>query len=454
MIQLLIQLFICLVIVLTCLFVASFVTILSTVKGRRSFLLALRSLRLHKMRAFLSVLGIVIGTAAVIALMAFGEGSMQEALADIERLGATNIMVQGVKPPESTSTTQQRVAVYGLTYEDYDLLGTIDAVTRRVPMRIFNHKARYLDREHDARLVATLAAYAEINQLDLARGRFLLPEDNENMNNVAVLASGTAEKLFPFEDAVGQSVRIDKYLYRVVGVLNWRMPTGGSGGSQAAENFNNDVYIPLKTCRVRFGDTIIMRRAGSFQREQVALHQVTLTVSDRDKVRPVGKMVSDLLEERHLQKDWQVTVPLDLLEKAQRDKDRYLGLLAMIACISLFVGGIGIMNIMLATVTERTREIGVRRALGAKRRDITLQFLIEAMVQTTAGGLLGVVVGIGLSYLFPLVAKLFGGHLPAQLNQFSFLISLSVTFAVGIGFGVYPALKASRLDPIEALRHE
>jgi putative ABC transport system permease protein len=436
-------------------FALTFLGILSTTKGRRGFLLALRSLRLHKVRAFLSVLGIVIGTGAVIALMAFGEGNMHEALEDIRRLGATNIIIRGVKPPESNTTTSQRIAIYGLTYEDYDLLGAIDAVKRMVPMRIFTQEFRYLDRKHNGRLVATYPDYAEINQLEMARGRFLLAEDNENMNNVAVLASNCADKLFPFEDPVGQSVRIGSYLYRVIGVVRPRTPSGGSGGSQAAEDFNDDVYIPLKTCRVRFGDTIVLRRAGSFQREQVQLHQVTLTVTDIDKVRPVGNMVSDLLEERHLQKDWLLTVPLDILNAAEATQRRSIFLMAMIASISLVVGGIGIMNIMLATVTERTREIGVRRALGAKRRDITLQFLIEAIVQTTAGGLFGVLSGLLVVYLVPFVAEhMFGAHLPAKLNESSFFLSIGVSTIVGIFAGLYPAWKASRLDPIEALRHE
>jgi putative ABC transport system permease protein len=441
-------------IILAVIFVVAFVVMLSTVKGRRGFQLALRSLRLHKMRSFLSVLGIIIGTGAVIALMAFGEGSMQEALEDIKRLGATNIIIRGVKPPDSNATTQSRIAVYGLTYPDYELFGMIDAVTRRVPMRIFSQEFRYLDRKHNGRLVATLPEYAEINQLDLAGGRFLVQEDDDDMSNVAVLAANTADKLFPFENPIGQSVRIGSYLYRVVGVLNPRMPTGGSGGSQAAEDFNDDVYIPLKTCRVRFGDTITIRRAGSFQREQVPLHQVTLTVSNIDKVKPVGAMVTDLLEEKHAQKDWLVTVPLDILKAAQDTQERYLMLLVLIAAISLVVGGIGIMNIMLATVTERTREIGVRRALGAKRWDITMQFLIEAIVQTTFGSLFGVLAGLGVALLLPLILSLFGGHLPTKLNEFSFFLSLGVAIVVGVASGAYPAIRAARLDPIEALRHE
>jgi putative ABC transport system permease protein len=435
-------------------FLVAFILMVSSAKGRRSFQLALRSLWLHKLRAFLSVLGIIIGTGAVISLMAFGEGSMQDALEDIARLGATNIIIRGVKPPESNTTTQQRIAVYGLSYDDYERFAAIDAVTRIVPMRIFTQDFRYLDRKHSGRLVATRPEYAEINQLEMASGRFLIPEDDEKMSNVAVLAANTADQLFPFENPIGNSVRIGSYLYRVVGVVQSRMPTGGSGGSQAAEDFNDDVYIPLKTCRVRFGDTITIRRPGSMQREEVALHQITLTASEIDKVRPVGNMVSDMLEERHTQKDWLVTVPLDRLEEARRAKERYTFLLVLIASISLLVGGIGIMNIMLATVTERTREIGVRRALGAKRKDIILQFLIEAVVQTTAGGLLGVALGVAVVYLIPFIVYLAGAHLPAKLNDLSFFLSLVVAIGVGVLAGLYPAWKASRLDPIEALRHE
>ena len=175
------------------------------------------------------------------------------------------------------------------------------------------------------------------------------------------------------------------------------MPTGGTGGSQAAEDFNHDVYMPLDTCKVRFGETIFLRQSGSRSGEQVQLSQVTLTVDadinnpeGRDKVKAVGDSIKEMLRTNHLKKDWEVTIPLDKLVEAEAERTRFTRLLLVIGAISLVVGGIGIMNIMLATVTERTREIGIRRALGAKRRDITLQFLVEAVVQTTIGGVLGV----------------------------------------------------------------
>jgi putative ABC transport system permease protein len=427
-------------------------------KGRRSLVLALRSLWLHKLRAILSVLGIIIGTAAVIALMAFGEGSMQDALEDIKRMGATNIIVKAVKPPADSSTARQtRVAVYGLTRHDYETFATLmegGTVTRMVPMRIFPVEIRSLERMHTGRAVGTTPEYADVNQLDLAVGRFLDYKDDLRMENVAVLGSKVAERLFPFTDPMGKTVRLGTYFYKVVGVMRDRMPTGGSGGSQAAEDFNNDVYIPLHTCRARFGETVTYRQAGAFTREQVELSQVTLTVADIDKVRPTGDIIREGLARTHTKDDWQVTVPLDKLEEAERAKNRYKMLLVLIASISLVVGGIGIMNIMLATVTERTREIGIRRALGAKRRDITMQFLVEAVVQTTVGGVVGAVVGLGIVLVVPWAVALRDINLPAKIHVPSIFLSLAVAVTVGVLFGWYPARRAALLDPIEALRHE
>jgi putative ABC transport system permease protein len=425
-------------------------------KGRRSLGLALRSLWLHRLRAFLSVLGIIIGVASVITLMAFGEGSMQDALDDIKRMGATNIIVRSVKPSDDSSTTRRtRVAIYGLTYDDYDRFATLgpETLKRMVPMRVFYQEIRRLERMHPGRVVGTVPEYAEVNQLELAVGRFLVEDDDLHMKNVAVLGWNTAQKLFPFEDPLGQTVRLGQHFYVIVGVLRDRMPTGGTGGSQAAEDYNNDVYIPLHTCQRRFGDRIMIRQSGSFNLEQVELSQVTLTISDIDKVRPAGDMIRAMLA-RHTKNDWAVTVPLDRLEEAERAKFRYQMLLLVIACISLLVGGIGIMNIMLATVTERTREIGIRRALGAKRRDIVMQFLVESVVQTTLGGLVGAIMGLVIVAVVPIAAQWFDANVPAKVHVPAIFLGLVFAVIVGVGFGLYPAWKASRLDPIEALRHE
>jgi putative ABC transport system permease protein len=432
-------------------------------KVNRNAGLALRSLWLHKLRAFLSVLGIIIGTSAVIALMAFGEGSMKDALDDIKRQGATNIIIKSEKPPDDSATGRRAsIANYGITNKDFERFETIDDIIRLVPMRVFPQEVRRLERMHISRVVATTPAYTEVNQLELASGRFLTEDDGRKMLNVVVLGSNTADRLFPFNDPLDQTVNIGQHDYKVIGVIKDRMPTGGTGGSQAAENFNNDLYMPLETSRRRFGETIFLRQTGSRSGEKVELSQVTLTMEaevdtpeGREKVKALGNLIRDMLEKSHLKKDWAVTVPLDRLEVAEREQNRFTRLLAMIASISLVVGGIGIMNIMLATVTERTREIGIRRALGAKRRDITGQFLVEAVVQTTIGGLVGVALGLSAVALVPLASeKFFSVPLPAKVHVPSIFLAFSVSILVGVAFGLYPALRAAKLDPIEALRHE
>jgi putative ABC transport system permease protein len=432
--------------------------LLSSDKGRRGLILAVRSLWLHKLRATLSVTGIIIGTGAVIALMGFGEGSMQEALDDIARQGATNIIIRSTKPPDDSSTQRRTfLAVYGLTYADYERFQKVDGIIKHVPMRIFPSEIRYLERMHNGRVVATTAGYADINEVQMSAGRFLTEADDHNMLNVAVLGSDVAERLFPFDDPLHQYVRLGNYFYQVVGVMASRMPLSAVGGtSSSAEDFNNDVYIPLKTCLVRFGEKIFIRQSGTRSGEQVELSQVTLTVKNMEAVRPVGSVVQDLLKPPyHAKNDYQVTIPLDRLEAAEREKRRFTGLLVVVGGISLLVGGIGIMNIMLATVTERTREIGIRRALGAKRHDIVTQFLIEAVVQTALGGLIGVLLGLGVVVIGPHFAEgVLHTHAPARINVASIFYSLAVALGVGVVFGLYPAWRASRLDPIEALRHE
>jgi len=435
---------------------------LSPTKLARGTLQAVQSLWLHKLRAFLSMLGIVIGTSAVITLMAFGEGSMQDALEDIKRQGATNIIVRSVKPSDDSATASKSfVAVYGLKSSDLERFSTFeDAIVRMVPMRVFASEIRFGNRVFNGRFVSTTPEYAEVNKLTMARGRFFTEGEDENRINNCVLGSAVADKLFPFEDPVGHTIDVRGFKYMVVGVTADRMPTGGSGGSQAAEDFNGDVYVSFKTGSARIGSRVFTRTAGSRGAEEVEISQVTITLTDVDKVRSVGNEFKRLLEDHHDRKDWALTIPLDKLEEAERTKTRFTILLAFIASISLLVGGIGIMNIMLATVTERTREIGIRRALGGKRGDITQQFLIEATVQTTIGGLIGVALGLALVYLVPLiwnsligVVWFISAPLPAKLHVPAIFISLGVSVCVGIFFGLYPAMRAARMDPIEALRH-
>ena len=315
-------------------------------------------------------------------------------------MGATNIIIRSVKPSEEAQSAggrQARILNYGLKYSDYDrIIATVPTIKKALPIREIRKEIRRLNYAIDGRVVGTTSDYADFNRLEMQRGRFLTEADNERYQNYAVLANETAKTLFPYEDPIGQSIKLGSDYYTVVGVTKERASSAGIGGSLAAQDFNKDVYIPLNTCRLRFGERIIERRSGQFSAEETQLSQITIQVGEIEEVLPSAS--GDRGGDRS-----------HASQEGRRDRScrwsccrRPSGLarqwsfvLGTIASISLLVGGIGIMNIMLATVTERTREIGIRRALGAKRRDITEQFLIESIVLSGVGGLLGVALGIG-----------------------------------------------------------
>jgi putative ABC transport system permease protein len=420
----------------------------------RSLNLGLKSLLLHKLRSGLTVLGIVFGVAAVISMLAVGEGSSRKAQRQFQELGATNIIYRSVKPTDESQASSGRpvrVLNYGLKYEDYDrLIETVPTIEKALPIREIRKQIRNLNRSIDGRVVGTTADYAEFNRLNIARGRFLTESDNQRYENFAVLASQVTEDLFPYEDPIGKSVKLGSDYYTVVGTTNVRATSAGVGGSLAAQDFNKDVYIPLNTCKLRFGERIVDMRSGSMAFEETQLSQITLRVKSTDLVRSTATIVENAIKPKHPKKDAEITVPYDLIQQAEAAARQFSVILGSIAAISLLVGGIGIMNIMLATVTERTREIGIRRALGAKRRDITQQFLIETVVLSGIGGCVGVAVGVFIPWIIKWAVK----DQDPVVTVSSVLLSFGISVGIGILFGLYPAQRAAQMDPIEALRHE
>jgi putative ABC transport system permease protein len=256
--------------------------------------------------------------------------------------------------------------------------------------------------------------------------------------------------LFPYGDPIGETINLGSDAYTVVGVTSEQAATGVVGNSVTSQDYNRDVYIPLNTCRLRFGERILEMRSGRFSAEETELTQLTIQVNSIDEVTPTASVLVKSYEPYHPQQDVQMAVPYELLEQARRSARQFTIILGTIASISLLVGGIGIMNIMLATVTERTREIGIRRALGAKRRDITQQFLIETVVLSGVGGLLGVLVGVTI----PQLIIYFIPDQKAIVTTVSVMLAFGISVAIGILFGIYPARRAAMMDPIEALRHE
>ncbi|QEH33124.1 Macrolide export ATP-binding/permease protein MacB [Aquisphaera giovannonii] len=420
----------------------------------RALRLGMKSLLLHKLRSGLTVLGTVFGVAAVISMLAIAEGSSRDALERIRALGATNIIIRSVKPSDEAQATggrPSRILNYGIKYNDYDrIVETVPTIRKVLPIREIRKQIRRYQYFLDGRVVGTTEDYADFSMLEIDRGRFLTAADNERFQNYAVLAATTAKTLFPYEDPIGLSVKLGSDYYTVVGVTKERQSTAGTSGSLAAQDFNKDVYIPLNTCKVRFGEKIVNNRSGSMEAEETQLSQITLKVGSTDEVRPTVPIIKAAYEPWHPRKDVEMTVPYDLLVAAQQTARQFNIILGTIAAISLLVGGIGIMNIMLATVTERTREIGIRRALGAKRKDITQQFLIETVVLSGVGGVLGVTLGIVIPYMI----VYFIPDQKAFVTPFSVILAFSISVGIGILFGLYPARRAAMMDPIEALRHE
>ena len=448
----------------------------------RAVRLALKSLLLHKLRSGLTMLGIVFGVFSVIAMLAIGEGASAQAQQQVLALGATNIIVVTVKPPADSQASSGgsrggsrgfSVPQYGLLRADYDLMtSTIPTITGAVRMREIVSEARYLQRILNVRLVGSTTEYAEMNHLPLLRGRFLTDDDESEMANIAVLGAETASTLFPFEDPIGQTIQIRTHRYKVVGVTRSRTASAAIGGSLSGQDFNKDIYIPLSTFRVRIGDVVFTRLSGTFMSEEVQLNQITLKVKDRNDVVPTSEVVRESLRKTHGTKlDYDVIVPLELLRQADQIRQIFNIVLGSIAAISLLVGGIGIMNIMLATVTERTREIGIRRALGARQRDIIEQFLTETIVLAGSGGIIGILLGLATPLAFlgikqvvqnfildgasevSQMGKMFTEMEP-QIAWWSLPVAFGISVGIGIIFGIYPAQAAAKMDPIEALRHE
>ena len=421
----------------------------------RSISLALRNLALHKLRSTLTVLGLIFGVSSVVAMLAIAEGASAEAQRQINELGATNIILQSLKPMEDLKKTRGQnesfIASYGLTHQDYDrIVETIPTVIKATPLREFRQEVRHLDQVLDCRIVGAEPSLLSLTGQKLASGRFLESTDLTMFANVAVLGHEVAETLFPFGNPIGQSVRIgEQHYYTIVGVTGFKAPSAGTGSSLAAQDFNKDVYIPLTTNRVRFGEVMMSQKSGSFTAERIELSQITVTIDKNENVLKTANAIRSLLKQFHEKEDYGVTVPLELLEKAEATKRIFNLVLGSIASISLLVGGIGIMNIMLATVTERTREIGIRRALGAKKKDITFQFLVETAVISASGGLIGVALGLAAP---PIVARFTG--IPAVVQPLAPVIAFAIAVVTGVGFGLYPARRAASMDPVEALRSE
>jgi putative ABC transport system permease protein len=423
-----------------------------------TFLLGLKNLRLHKLRSLLTALGIILGVLAVIVMVAIGEGAKRAALEQMEQLGANNIVVRSVKPAESNDASEktQRVLTYGLKRSDEARLRTLPNLQYIVPVRNTEQKAVRGDVRASANVIGTTPDLFSVMNLNLERGRYFNTVDFEEEQHVCVIGSLAAAQLFPYTDPLGETIQVGTsgmatIMVTVVGVLE---PTGlraDSAGNIIDRNLDQDVYLPLSLTQEVFGDTMIKRQAGSRETKQIELSEIWLRVEDRNRVEDVAAIAENTIRSTHAPSvDFEVKAPIQILRSAEKLNRTFNFVMGGTAAVSLLVGGIGIMNIMLASVTERTKEIGIRRALGAKRRHITLQFLVETTVLSLVGGIIGVGLGIGAAKLLPVIFA----EYRTSVTTWSVLVSFLISGLIGIGFGMYPAVMAARMNPIEALRHE
>lgn len=386
---------------------------------RESMKMAMRSIKTSKVRSFLTMLGIIIGVASVIVLVSIGQGSSQSVKEQIGSLG-TNLLTVNVTDTDSVEITDDTITAF-------EKLSGIESVAPVVSGRIYVKNG---ENSIQVSMTGTNSSYLSIRDLELNQGRFLADLDVELRSKVVVLGSDTAETLFANQNPVNQSIQINGVSYRVIGVLE-------SVGTSMGTSGDDVIIAPISMAKRELGSTTISTvylKAKSEEVVKQAMYQVQ------------GTMTTTF---PNLSEDYSVSNQEDLMETMSSVSDTMTLMLGGIASISLLVGGIGIMNIMLVSVSERTKEIGIRKAIGANRKSILLQFLIESVVLSCLGGVIGIALGLGVAELISLFSSL-TIHFSLSITLLSFLFSL----IIGVIFGVFPANKASMLRPIEALRHE
>ncbi len=390
---------------------------------REAVHMALRSLRVNLFRTALTLLGVIIGVAAVVSMLAIGEGSKKDILDRIQNMG-TNLLVirpggEGFRSSEITT----------LTLEDAKAIENLPGIAAAVPERQTRATLRYGNRDYGTQIQGTDANFVKARDWKMARGVFLGSDDVNSYAPVIVLGKTVVDNLFPGADPLGKYVLVKNTPFQVIGVL-W--PKGASSWGQ---DMDDVALIPLSTGYLHvFGKRF--------------LSSITIKVEQSDQVASAETAITELLKARHLQQDFQIRNTASLLEAVSETQNTLTVLLGSVAAISLLVGGIGVMNIMLVSVTERTREIGIRMATGARARDILLQFNIESMVVCCIGGLLGVALGSGTAYAVRLL------ELKSVLTPFPAIVAFSCALVTGLVFGYLPARKAAKLDPVAALASE
>ena len=407
-----------------------------------SIRVAVYGLRDHKFRSFLTMLGIIFGTASVIAMISIGEGAKKQAMAKYQDLGVSNIII---RDKDFTDTELEQVRTkfsQGLSLADTKAISEIVPGVKGVaPQSEAKLDAMFEDKSSKATVIGVTPEVTNILNYRMDKGIFIDMDHYERQLKVCVLGANIARELFSYEDPVGRNIKLGDQWFEVAGVLKTKALFTETIGELAARDLNNDVYIPLSTFGKRIPKSNVLLSE---------LKQVAVKLESSERLLESADIIKSILTRRHFNNDdFSIIIPYELMEQEKRESRIYNLLLASIAAISLIVGGIGIMNIMLASVLERTQEIGIRRAVGGRRSDIMGQFVTEAMAMSITGGLIGVFLGIVLSLGIGLLTEV-----KTSLTLYSIFIAFSFSVIVGITFGYLPAKRAADLKPIESIRHE
>ena len=428
-----------------------------------NFLLALEGVFSNQLRAFLTALGIIFGVAAVITMLAIGTGAKQSILEQMKLIGTNNIVISSIVPSaaeenEQGGNEEEKLKWSpGLTLEDVkSMMKTLPTLDKASPEMELNTNVIQSGKMEKAKCVGITNAFFELNNLKLASGNFFHQQHIEKGKSVCIIGKSIQRKFFRDENPVGKKIKCGNAWLDIIGVLERRNASTEDLESLGIRDYNSDVYIPISTALLRFKNRALVTRddikQGDWDEAQKGenyhqLDRVILRVKDASTIIATRDLVGKILKRRHKIVDYEIRVPEKELEAQRESQETWNSVLAFIAGISLLVGGIGIMNIMLATVMERIKEIGVRRSLGAKRNDIVLQFLFEAIFISLIGGIIGVLLGVG-------AAKFIASNyeIPTIIPVWAVFLSFIVAVSVGIIFGIFPAQKAAQQDPIKALR--
>ncbi|MDP2736554.1 MAG: ABC transporter permease [bacterium] len=399
----------------------------------------------NKGRSFLTMLGIIIGVSAVIIIMAVGAGAQSLIINQVKTLGTDIIgILPGASEEEGPPATIMGIIITTLTYEDGLALNDKKNVPNVVDLVSYYKSigaVSWGSNSYDTNLSGTTVGYMNVEGGEIDKGRFFTKEEEINLSKVVVLGSIVKKELFGDSDPIGQRVKIKKHSLEVVGVMKEK-------GTVAFQNNDDQVFIPLKTMQKLISGVnhVSMMRLKIDSEEDMDRAMIDIKTTLRER--------HDITDQSGASDDFTVRSSAQAMDMITTITDALKFFLVAIAAMSLLVGGIGIMNIMLVSVTERTREIGLRKAVGANNKSIMLQFLIEAATITLSGGAIGVIIGSLIAILISVIAKFLGYNWDLSISLLSIVLALIVSIGVGLIFGLYPARKASRLEPVEALRHE